>query len=205
MNVAPLQDNRRGRRRIYAFHDLTTLFYKEDNWWRWGRRRLGVRQQNRSKLKERADESDQGFNSEVQLELHLERDGRLLSRHVAGYNHTKNSAGWITNRDWPWLRMASACKTSEDIVSAVIKKWWRPTVLLLFAYQLIWLNLTKNFSSDRFLDKTNPMLLISLPLLIPAVFNKIINVGKLIGRCESSLKLNCWKLLIYFSLTKLID
>lgn len=49
----------------------------------------------------RADVSDQAFNSEVQLEPHLERDGPLLSQLVAGYNHTKNSAGWMTSQDWP--------------------------------------------------------------------------------------------------------
>lgn len=49
----------------------------------------------------RADVSDQAFNSEVQLEPHLERDGLLLSRLVAGYNHTENSAGWMTFQDWP--------------------------------------------------------------------------------------------------------
>lgn len=43
-----------------------------------------------------ADVGDQAFNSVVQLEPHLERDGLLLSRLVAGYNHTRNSAGWMT-------------------------------------------------------------------------------------------------------------
>lgn len=56
----------------------------------------GVRRQMRSELggeSERADVGDQAFNSEVQLEPHLERDGPLLSQLVAGYNHTTNSAG----------------------------------------------------------------------------------------------------------------
>ena len=49
----------------------------------------------------RADVSDQAFNSEVQLEPHLERDGPLLSQLVTGYNHTENSAGRMTSQDWP--------------------------------------------------------------------------------------------------------
>lgn len=49
---------------------------------------------------QRADESDQTFNSEVQLEPLFERDGRFLSLHVTG-NHNESTAGYITNQDCP--------------------------------------------------------------------------------------------------------
>lgn len=51
--------------------------------------------------RERAGVGDQAFGSEIQLEPHLERDGPLISRLVAGYNHTTNSAGRMTFQDWP--------------------------------------------------------------------------------------------------------
>lgn len=47
----------------------------------------------------KADVSNQAFNDEVQLEPHLERGGPLLSRLVAGYNHTRKSVKWVTFQD----------------------------------------------------------------------------------------------------------
>lgn len=58
-------------------------------------------QQMRGELSERADVGDQAFNSEAQLESHLERDGHLLSPLVSGHNHTSNSVGWMTFQAWP--------------------------------------------------------------------------------------------------------
>lgn len=65
----------------------------------------------RRELVERADVGDLAFNSEVQLEPHLERGGPLLSRLVTGYNHTINSERWMTFQD------RSPRVTSEDVLS----------------------------------------------------------------------------------------
>lgn len=80
---------------ICAYSDLKTLLcrMKEQGWRGSCRSRTGVRQQ-------RADESDQTFNSEVQLEPLFERDGHFLSLHVTG-NHNESTAGYITNQDCP--------------------------------------------------------------------------------------------------------
>lgn len=53
---------------------------------------------------ERADVGDQAVNSELQLEPHLERDGRLLSQLVTGYNHSTISAGRLGFKVGPPLQ-----------------------------------------------------------------------------------------------------
>ncbi len=59
---------------------------------------------------------DQAFNSEIQLEPHLESDGPLLSRLVSGHNHTSNSVGWMTFQVWPRLQsdITSLCQIASE-------------------------------------------------------------------------------------------
>lgn len=163
-------------------------------WWQISSEPKGrrVKQKKQQSHRERADVYNQAFSSEVQLEPHLWRDGPLLSRHVARYDHTESSAGWITFQDWPWLELASVYDTSEGF--GVIR---RGVILVFFLCSTVFCPCHSFQLNDQIFGHSSTAARIFEPLKIPIALNQtgVMSIGSLIAgfECLLECKPYCWQ------------